>query len=154
MKELIKKVKERREGFTMAELLIVVAIIAVLVAIAIPVFNGQLEKSRDAVSVSNIRAAYAESQTAVLTYTADVTTGDVQISATSTSGTATGYIVDVDGVATKGTVASDNFSGLASELSFVDGSTVTLTEPAAGDHTLRFTYNTAGQITALAWDPS
>ena len=42
MKEMMKKVRERREGFTMAELLIVVAIIAVLVAIAIPVFTAQL----------------------------------------------------------------------------------------------------------------
>ena len=36
----------RKKGFTLAELLIVVAIVAVLVAIAIPVFSKQLEKSR------------------------------------------------------------------------------------------------------------
>ena len=59
MKEMIKKVKERREGFTMAELLIVVAIVAVLVAIAIPVFTAQLEKSRLATNEANARAAYA-----------------------------------------------------------------------------------------------
>ena len=50
----------KREGFTLAELLIVVAIIAVLVAIAIPVFSGQLEKSRESTDAANIRAAYAE----------------------------------------------------------------------------------------------
>ena len=33
-------------GFTLAELLVVVAIIAVLVAIAIPVFGGALTKAR------------------------------------------------------------------------------------------------------------
>jgi len=49
-----------KKGFTLAELLIVVAIIAVLVAIAIPVFTSQLERSREATDVSNIRAAYAE----------------------------------------------------------------------------------------------
>ena len=37
-----------------------VAIIAVLVAIAIPVFTAQLEKSREATDAANIRAAYAE----------------------------------------------------------------------------------------------
>ena len=37
-----------KKGFTMAELLIVVAIIAVLVAIAIPIINSKLEKSREA----------------------------------------------------------------------------------------------------------
>ena len=60
MKEMIKKVRERREGFTMAELLIVVAIIAVLVAIAIPVFTAQLERSRESADLANMRAVYAE----------------------------------------------------------------------------------------------
>lgn len=48
------------KGFTLAELLIVVAIIGVLVAIAIPIFSGQLEKSREAVDAANIRSQYAE----------------------------------------------------------------------------------------------
>ena len=52
--------KKNNKGFTLAELLIVVAIIAVLVAIAIPVFTTQLEKSREATDMSNVRAAYAE----------------------------------------------------------------------------------------------
>ena len=51
--------KNNRKGFTLAELLIVVAIIAVLVAIAIPVFTTQLEKSREATDIANVRSAYA-----------------------------------------------------------------------------------------------
>jgi len=47
----------RNKGFTLAELLIVVAIIAVLVAISIPIFNSQLEKARQAVDLSNMRSA-------------------------------------------------------------------------------------------------
>ena len=58
--------KKNRKGFTLAELLIVVAIIAVLVAIAIPVFTAQLEKSREATDLANIRAAYAEVMAAAL----------------------------------------------------------------------------------------
>ena len=50
----------KRRGFTLAELLIVVAIIAVLVAIAIPLFTSQLEKSREATDLANARSAYAE----------------------------------------------------------------------------------------------
>ena len=57
---MFKKVKENKKGFTLAELLIVVAIIAVLVAISIPIFTAQLEKSREAVDEATIRAAYAE----------------------------------------------------------------------------------------------
>ena len=54
--------KRADRGFTLAELLIVVAIIAVLVAVSIPIFTGQLEKSRQAVDVSNMRAAYAAAE--------------------------------------------------------------------------------------------
>ena len=49
------------------EMLIVVAIIAVLVAIAIPVFNGALTKSKEAADVANVRALYAEWQVGILT---------------------------------------------------------------------------------------
>ena len=59
--------KLNKKGFTLAELLIVVAIIAVLVAIAIPVFTSQLEKAREATDAANIRAEYAELMTAVVT---------------------------------------------------------------------------------------
>lgn len=54
------KKKANKKGFTIMEMLIVVAIIAVLVAIAIPTFNGALTKSKEAADVANIRAAYAE----------------------------------------------------------------------------------------------
>ncbi len=52
--------KMNKKGFTLAELLIVVAIIGVLTAIAIPVFTSQLEKSREATDAANIRSAYAD----------------------------------------------------------------------------------------------
>lgn len=55
-----KLLKNNGKGFTLMEMLIVVAIIAVLVAIAIPVFTTQLEKAREGVDMSNIRTAYAE----------------------------------------------------------------------------------------------
>ena len=58
MKNLLKKMKNK-EGFTLAELLIVVAIIAVLVAVSIPIFTSQLKKARLATNQANARAAYA-----------------------------------------------------------------------------------------------
>lgn len=63
---MLKKLNNKK-GFTLMEMLIVVAIIAVLVAIAIPVFNGALTKSKEAADVANVRACYAEWQTAILT---------------------------------------------------------------------------------------
>ncbi len=55
------------KGFTLMEMLIVVAIIAVLVAISIPVFTNHLEKAREATDLANVRGAYAEMMTSVLT---------------------------------------------------------------------------------------
>lgn len=56
---MIKKLKNKK-AFTLAELLIVIAIIAVLVAIAIPVFNAQLDKAEKGVLTANCRSALSE----------------------------------------------------------------------------------------------
>lgn len=66
------KNKANKKGFTIMEMLIVVAIIAVLAAILIPTFNGALVKSKEAADVANIRAGYAELQVTMLTDNAEV----------------------------------------------------------------------------------
>lgn len=68
--------QNNKKGFTLAELLIVVAIISVLVAIAIPVFTTQLEKSREATDVANVRSAYA---TLVTKYLDDGEAAEMQV---------------------------------------------------------------------------
>ena len=52
--------KMNKKGFTLAELLIVVAIIAVLVAVSIPVFTSQLAKAKESADEANVRSYYAE----------------------------------------------------------------------------------------------
>ncbi len=56
--------KTNKKGFTLAELLIVIAIIAVLIAIAIPTFSGALRNARLQTDHANIRSAYAMVMTA------------------------------------------------------------------------------------------
>lgn len=54
----MKKMK-KQGGFTLVEMLIVVAIIAILVAVSIPLVNSSLDKAQKATDDANIRAAKA-----------------------------------------------------------------------------------------------
>lgn len=58
--------KQNKNGFTLMEMLIVIANIAVLIAVAIPVFASQLEKAREATDLANVRSAYAQVSTEAL----------------------------------------------------------------------------------------
>ena len=64
MKPLNKNYTDK--GFTLAEMIIVVAIIGVMAAISIPIFSAQIEKARDTADIANLRSAKAEA-VAVLT---------------------------------------------------------------------------------------
>ncbi len=56
----IMKINQNNKGFTLAEMLIVIAIIAALVAIMLPTFSGQIERAREATDIANVRAACSE----------------------------------------------------------------------------------------------
>ena len=75
---MFKKLKNSKKGFTLAELLIVVAIIGVLVAVSIPIFTAQLEKAREATDLANIRAAKAAAVSGYLTEDATLGLGSAQ----------------------------------------------------------------------------
>jgi len=62
---MTKKLNNKK-GFTLAELLVVVAIIAVLVAVSIPIFSAQTKKANLATNQANARAAKAAAVTEVL----------------------------------------------------------------------------------------
>ena len=67
---MIYKVKSKK-AFTLAELLIVIAIIAILVAIAIPTFSSAIEKAQRSVAMSETRTVAGAAQTIYLLDTAD-----------------------------------------------------------------------------------
>ena len=89
--------KRNNKGFTLAELLIVVAIIAVLVAISIPIFTTQLEKAREATDAANIRAAYAEVMTEALTNADNAASKEVALKQTQ-AGWQDTSITDIGGI--------------------------------------------------------
>ena len=63
---MLKKFTNKK-GFTLMEMLIVVAIIAVLVAIAIPTFTSSQNKAKAGVDLANIRSGYANAQVLAIT---------------------------------------------------------------------------------------
>ena len=90
MKEMIKKMREERGGFTLAELLVVVAIVAVLVAIAVPLFSSSLTSAEDAVKKANERSVKAEVTTGYLADGLDKTKYDQKFYSANDKGDLTG----------------------------------------------------------------
>ena len=63
MLDMLRKRRDDEEGFTLIELMVVVLIIAILLAIAIPTFLGARERANDRAAQSSLRNALTAAKT-------------------------------------------------------------------------------------------
>ena len=63
IKDLVARKRNDEQGFTLIELMVVVLIIAILIAIAIPTFLGARERSQDRAAQSDLRNALTAEKT-------------------------------------------------------------------------------------------
>ena len=127
--------KKNNRGFTLAELLIVVAIIAVLVAIAIPVFTGQLNKSKYGVDEANARSIYAEMAADFLANGANGQSAKFKVEPSSVAKGATGDALKVKVTEADGTTNTYTFNGMTTVTFTVGvGATAPTAKVAACDY--------------------
>ena len=120
---MIQKLKAKansKKGFTLAELLVVVGIIAILVAIAIPIFTAATTRATNAVIVANGRACKAEAMSDYISN--GYTTGEQSYY----------YTISQDGTFAKGTADSDCPSKGWVYKVVVKGNTTTVTYGTTG----------------------
>lgn len=144
MLKLFNRKKKNNKGFTLVELVIVVAILAILVGILAPQYTKYVEKSRKAADVSNLENLVTAFKTAAADGTTDIKAGTygIQIGRTATN-TIAGTVGTAVAAGVKPTVTTNaEITSLLSEFAGKDWTSTTL-------KSAKWTENSDGSGTAL-----
>lgn len=144
LKKAAQKKLRKSGGFTLVEMLIVVAIIAILVVVSIPMVNSSLDKARVATDDANERAAKAA---ALIEYMTEEKTGDVT------------YLYHADtGEATEGTTTppsegynQSNLIGKKATGSSGAAATDITTAQESGDYFIQVVVSDGGATATVTW---
>jgi type IV pilus assembly protein PilA len=139
MKNLMKKIRKSNKGFTLVELIIVVAIIAVLSAVVAPQYIKYVERSRQGVDASTLEEVRHAVEVEVGVTGAPAAKQYVVISGADGSFVTSG----AEGAAVT------NFSGIA-QVKDVVGSSLTFKSSAIKDET-SITIEIAASTGAVSW---
>lgn len=144
LKEKLNAKLSKNGGFTLVEMLIVVAIIAILVAVSMPLVGTALESARQATDSANERAAKMAIVSAYLGNDSGIITDSVTVDKEYWYDAVNGKLVDATGAKPKGYGSTTK----------AHGDSCQCTAAEAGGHdgkAIKVQINDEGKVT-LKWD--
>lgn len=129
LREKLSRKLRKSKGFTLIEMLVVIAIIAILVVVSVPMVNSSLNKAKEATDDANERAAKAA---ALIEYMTDETVTGAQV-----------YYYDAD----SGTALKSDDPAVSSIVPYNQ----TNQEVNADQGCVKVTINSDGTLGSLVW---